>query len=112
MRHGLQGRSGACGAGWRSINLNSRWARRRIEEGWVTAVETRDERFLGIDASKTRVDTHVGPTARRLAAPPTPKGLSALVARLVAIRPNPALKRFYMLLGLTTRLRGRRALQE
>jgi len=43
--------------------------------------------FIGIDVSKERLDVHIHPTGKAFAAPNTPAGLRALVARIRCLHP-------------------------
>jgi transposase len=50
-------------------------------------VETKVDRFVGIDVSKARVDVHVRPDGTAFGCATDPEGLSALVARLKPLSP-------------------------
>ena len=50
-------------------------------------VESKAERFVGIDVSKARVDVHVRPDGTAFGCATDPEGLGALVARLQPLSP-------------------------
>src|SRR6516165_2621230 len=85
---GLGGRKGACGAGWHSINPNSRLGTSPHRGGWVMDVETTADRFVGIDVSKARVDVHVRPDGTAFYSGTDTEGLAELVRRLTPLRPT------------------------
>src|ERR1700694_4177813 len=87
MRLGRRGREGACGAGRHSVNPNSRLGTSPHRGGWVMDVETKADRFVGIDVSKARVDVHVRPDGSAFGCATDPEGLGALVARLKPLSP-------------------------
>src|SRR6516162_8432627 len=69
------------------MNANSRLGTSPHRGGWVMDVETKADRFVGIDVSKARVDVHVRPDGIAFGCATDPEGLGALGARLKPLLP-------------------------
>jgi len=69
------------------MNPNSRLGTSPHRGGWVMDVETKADRFVGIDVSKARVDVHVRPDGIAFGCATDPEGLGALGERLKPLLP-------------------------
>src|SRR6185436_3395897 len=80
-------REGASGAGWFSVNPNSRLGTSPHRGGWVMESKCAAERFIGIDISKAWVDVHVRPDGVAWRFDTDGEGLGELVRRLKPLAP-------------------------
>src|SRR6202044_4065767 len=68
----------------RTVAWAARARLRKEGEGW----ETMEERYVGVDVSKDRLDVHVLPEGAAFAVARDGKGLAELVERLSALQPQ------------------------